>query len=333
MKYLVTGAAGFVGSHLVEAMLNKGLETISVDDLSGGFKSNLFKKSRFFSCDLRNKSKIEAIFKKNKPDVVFHLAADATEGRSQFTPVECTERNYLATLNTLSAGIRNGMRRFVFASSMAVYGKQKPPFEESMPTQPEDIYGISKAASEKAIEVLSKVHNFEYIIFRPHNVYGPRQNMSDPYRNVIAIFMNRFLGNQHVYIYGDGKQTRAYSYIDDMIPAIISLGLKPQKSGQIFNLGADKDHSINELYNTLIKVTGFNPGKKYLLPRPQEVKYAFSSQEKAKRMLAFKDKTSLEQGLSKMWQWAKERGVQKQKYIDIALPTESLPKTWKNRLF
>lgn len=331
MKCLVTGAAGFVGSHLVEYLLKQKVETISVDDLSTGFEENLFPTSNFFLCDLRNKSRVESVFKKCRPDVVFHFAADATEGRSQFTPVGCSEKNYIATLNTISSGIRNGMKKFVFASSMAVYGQQKPPFREEMAPQPEDIYGVSKAAAENAIKILAKVHNFHYTIFRPHNVYGPRQNMADPYRNVIAIFMNRFLKRKWVYIYGDGRQRRSYSYIDDIIPSVASFGLETQKSGQIFNLGADRDYSINQLFMHLVKIAGFNPGKRYLSARPQEVKNAFCSQTKAKRLLDYQDKTSLDQGLVKMWDWAKKLGPSKPKYIRLELATKLLPLTWKNR--
>ena len=201
MKILVTGAAGFMGSHLVDALLDLGHEVYSLDDLSGGYMENVNPKSHFVQIDLREREKVEEFINETKPQIIFHLAADATEGRSQFTPINCTQRNYMAYLNLLVPAIRNKVEKVILTSSMSVYGSQKPPFKETMDRKPEDIYGISKASMERATEILSHVHDFKYVLIRPHNVYGPKQNMADPYRNVIAIFINCLLNNKHFYIY------------------------------------------------------------------------------------------------------------------------------------
>ena len=331
-RVLVTGGAGFIGSHLVDYLVKKGNVVTSVDDLSGGYRENINKNGSFIKLDLRDLKKTKLAVLKARPDIIYHLAADATEGRSQFTPIECTGRNYQSTLNLLVSAINSKVKRFIFTSSMAVYGAQKAPFNEAMPTRPEDIYGISKASSEKAVEILSKVHGMEYVIIRPHNVYGPRQNMADPYRNVIAIFMNRILQGKAIYIYGDGEQKRAFSYVSDMIPAIAETGFIRSANGEIFNLGSDTPFTINNLVKTLSEVSGKKIAIEHIKSRPQEVKLAYCKHDKAKRILKFSDKTKLSQGLLEMWKWALDRGSQTPKYMDMEIISSQTPTTWKKHL-
>lgn len=220
MKILVTGSAGFIGSHLVDFLLAGKHRVYGVDDLSGGYRQNVNPKNTFYKLDLRNNNKTINLIKKIQPQLVFHLAADATEGRSQFTPLSSTERNYLASLNVLIASIKANVQRVVMTSSVSVYGDQKPPFDENMKPRPVDIYAVAKTAMEEATKILADVYGFEYTIVRPHNVYGPRQNLADPYRNVIAIFINCLLQNKRFYIYGDGQAKRSFSYIDDVTPIL-----------------------------------------------------------------------------------------------------------------
>ncbi len=340
-RILVTGSAGFMGSHLVDYLLDKGFKVYGVDDLSGGYLRNVNKKSHFTKLDLRDKNKVKNYIDKIKPDLIYHLAADATEGRSQFTPLGCTERNYLAYLNLLTPAIRNGMKKMVLTSSMAVYGAQKPPFHESLNRKPEDLYAISKTAMEEATEVLSDVHNFEYTIVRPHNVYGERQNIGDPYRNVAGIFINRLLAGKPFYVYGDGKQKRSFSYIKDCTEPLAKAGLLKNTNKEIINLGPGPETAvtINKLANVVLKEffdsnKTINDMKPKRLPsRPREVKNAFSSCSKAKKLLGFKDKTSLGKGIRSMIKWARKMGHQKPKYLDeIELPTKNMPKTWKKKL-
>jgi len=337
---LVTGAAGFMGSHLVDELVKRGFEKVfALDDLSGGYIDNTNPDSKFIQLDLRKKKEVEEYINKIKPQLVYHLAADATEGRSQFTPISCTERNYLAYLYLLIPAIKNGLKKIVVTSSMSVYGSQKPPFKESMLRLPDDIYVTSKASMERATEILSEVHNFKYVIIRPHNVYGPGQNLADPYRNVVAIFINRLLQNKNFYIYGDGSQKRAFSYIDDVNPYILKSAFEEKAEGEIFNIGPTEEYTINELSDVVLK-NFFPDGNipKHLEPnyvsiRPLEVIDAWCSVEKAKKLLGYKTTTSLNEGVKKMIEWAKQKGPIEFKYLDnLEITNESTPSTWVKKL-
>ena len=338
-KILVTGGAGFMGSHLVDGLIAMGHDVYSVDDLSGGYKDNINKNCHFYKLDLRSQTLVEKYIKQVKPTLVYHLAADATEGRSQFTPLSSTQRNYLAYLNVLIPSIKYGLEKIVFTSSMSVYGSQIPPFSETMDRKPDDIYGISKASSERATEILSQVYGFKYVIFRPHNVYGPRQNLADPYRNVIGIFINCLLKNKNFYIYGDGNQKRAFSYVDDVIPYILNAGFLKQAEGEIFNIGPTEAYTINEL-STIILETFYNhkkiPSKmlpKYVSLRPVEVQNAWCTVDKAEQILNYKTTVQLPVGVKRMIEWAKQVGSKQFKYLDnLELIHAKTPKTWTKRL-
>ena len=341
MKILVTGAAGFMGSHLVDFLIEKeGHEVFAVDDLSGGYEDNVSPKAHFTKLDLRDRKKVEKYISQVKPELLYYLAADASEGRSQFTPLSSTERNYLAYMNTLVPCIKYGLKKVVVTSSMSVYGAQKPPFYEDMPKKPEDIYGIAKSAMEDATEVLAKVHDFDYVIVRPHNVYGPKQNLADPYRNVIAIFINCLLNNKRFYIYGDGNQKRAFTYIDDFTPYFLRSGFLDTCNGEVVNIGPKEEHSINKLSDIVLKVFFPNGNipkhlkPQYLPPRPQEVMEAYCTNDKATKLLGYKTSVTLEEGVIKMIEWAKAKGPQKFKYLKngVELPTKDLPQTWSKKL-
>src|SRR5581483_1915091 len=237
-KILITGGAGFIGSHLADRFINDNYNISVIDDLSGGFNRNLNKKTEFYECDLMDQKRTDEIISKIKPEIVYHLAANAAENKAQFSPIDITTRNFNTFINTFVSSLRNGMKRIIVTSSIAVYGALQTPFKENDKPEPEDLYGISKLMMEESLKVLSRVHGFEYIITRPHNVYGPRQNMTDPYRNVVAIFMNSLLKGEPYYIYGDGNQRRCFSYIDDVIDALYKCSFE-NVSGMTFNVGAD----------------------------------------------------------------------------------------------
>src|SRR3989338_8844610 len=298
-KILVTGSAGFIGSHIYDILFGMGHEVYGIDDLSGGFLRNVSQKNFFTKLDLRDRAKVAVYIEKLKPEIIFHLAADATEGRSQFTPFSAIDRNILAYTNLLVPAIKHGLKKMILTSSMSVYGAQQTPFNEDMIPQPEDIYGIAKTAMEQKTRVMGKVYDFKYVIIRPHNVYGPRQNLSDPYRNVVGIFINRLLHGKNFYIYGDGKQKRAFSHIDDVAPAMIKAGFNKNTEGLAVNIGSSSPVTLNYLANIIL--SSFFPGgtvpnrfkPTYLSARPQEVKYAYCSHKIAEKFLDFQPKTDL----------------------------------------
>lgn len=335
-KILVTGSLGFMGSHLVDYLHNQGHTVRGIDNLSTGFGSNTNPNAPTFKCDLVTEPELVAgIIEGFKPDIVYHLAAWAHEGLSQFSPNKITQNNHNATLNVLIPAIRAGMKRFVFTSSMSVYGEQTPPFNEEMDRKPVDIYGVSKAASEASIEILSKVHGFEYSILRPHNVYGERQNISDPYRNVVGIFIRRAMQAEPVIIYGDGEQTRAFSYIGDVTPAIARAGFEPKAVGTAINIGPTEEYSINELAKKLSKLFPAL-SVEHVADRPLEVKHAYCTNDKAIDILGYQTNTSIEQGLSNMVDWAmalqQKSGIAEPKYLDeLELVNESTPETWTKK--
>lgn len=327
-RILVTGGAGFIGSHLVDRLITAKHKVSIIDDLSGGFLRNINPKSKFYKVDLRNIKLAARIIGKIKPEIVYHLAANASENKSHFSPIDISSRNWNTFINTLVPALKNGMKRFVFTSSIAVYGALQTPFKESDKPEPEDLYGINKLAIEHSLKTLSQVHNFEYVITRPHNVYGPRQNMSDPYRNVVTIFMNALLKKQPYYIYGDGRQKRCFSYIEDVANAIFKCGFG-DFHGMIFNIGADKNYSVNELSALIQQISGISVTPIYLKDRPGEVKVAVSNHNKAKKYLNYKDSVSLYEGLLQTWKYARELGFQKATLSEVELDSPLLPKNWQ----
>lgn len=327
-KILITGAAGFMGSHLFNYLKTKGHNVWGVDNYSIG----RYKDAKIIKCDVLNKKRLESIFRKVKPTVVFALHAWAHEGLSQFSPLKITENNYIGTLNVITSSIRNHVRRVIFTSSMSVYGDQKPPFNEKMPTKPVDIYGVSKEATERALEILCGVHGMEYVILRPHNVYGPGQIMHDPYRNVVAIFINQILKGKEIYIYGDGNQRRSFSYIDDITP-YIAKAMDGRLNKQIINIGPTEEYTINQLVDCLEKAFGRSVKRKYLSDRPAEVKNAWCSNYKATKLLGYHTATPFQEGINKMVAWAKTVGPQRPVYLrDIELNGGKVPITWRKKL-
>ena len=334
MRVLVTGSAGFMGSHLVDALIDQGHTVYGLDNLSGGYMDNVSEKAKknFYKCDLRRKDVTTFVMRIARPQVVYHLAAWAHEGLSQFTPSLIIENNINASMNLLVATIKQKVKRFVFTSSMAVYGDQKVPFAETMNRKPADVYGVTKAGFETMLEVMAEVHGFEHVIIRPHNVYGPRQNLADPYRNVVAIFMNRLLKDKPYFIYGDGEQRRSFSYIGDVTKAILEAGFR-DIDGEIINVGPLKDYSINDLSDILLEISGKDIKPAHVADRPAEVKHAYCTHDKAIKLLEYEDTTSFKKGLETMWEWAKTKGPQKPKYLPyLELTNENTPKTWTEKM-
>lgn len=335
-RILVTGAAGFMGSHIVRALIKEGYSEIyTVDDLSGGDIENIddhikSKEIEFNKIDLSIKNKTDSFMSTIKPDTIFHLAANAREGASFFQPLNIVERNYLAYMNVLEPAIKYGLDKVILFSSMAVYGNQKPPFSEDMERLPVDIYGINKSSMEHTTELLSDIHDFRYTILRPHNVFGPNQSLRDPYRNVIGIFMNRIMRKEPLYIYGDGEQKRALSYIDDSLPCYIEC-LKDKTDGEIINIGGKQPITVNKLAELVCKYTNVSYHTypiKHLPDRPNEVKFAYSTWEKSADLLGYDEKIGIEEGISRMAKWAKEKGPQEWSEERLTLWNNKAPSIW-----
>lgn len=325
-RVLVTGGAGFIGSHLVDKLVGEN-QVFVIDDLSGGNRRNLNPKAEFYKQDLRGVSAVKKLIEKLRPQVIYHLAANAAEIQAQYSPIEITSRNYGAFINTVVPAISVGFERLVFFSSIAVYGHIKTPFSEKDPLKPSDLYGVSKLAIEQTIEILSKVHGFEYLILRPHNVYGPRQNTSDPFRNVIAIFMNCLLKGDPYFIYGDGQQLRSFTYIDDLIEAILKCE-KMNISNKVLNIGSDESITINKLSDLIQKVTGINIDPLHLPERQQEIKEVIADHSLSRELFSYKDRVSLEEGLEITWRYIKALGHKNFKFKKLEIPTEKVPANW-----
>jgi len=305
MNVLITGVAGLLGSRLADWLIENNKATVyGIDDLSGGFIENINPKINFYKINLvTNSEKLEYIFKEHNFDYIFHFAAYAAEGLSPFIRQYNYENNLIATTKLINLSIKYNIKRFIFTSTMEVYGNGEVPFKETQQQAPIDPYGIAKYACEMDLRVAGEQHGLDWCIFRPHNVYGAKQNIWDKYRNVLGIWMYQHLNGMPLSIYGDGEQTRAFSYIDDCVPYFWLGAIDDLSSKQIFNIGGDDHISINNACNLLLDVIG--SGNKIHLEQRHEVKHAWATHDKIKSILNFKSTTPLQEGLSKMWEWAK----------------------------
>ena len=327
MKILITGGAGFIGSHLADEFLKKGEEVVILDDLSGGFVENIPKEAKFIEGSTTDRKLVEWLFKKEKFDYVYHLAAYAAEGLSHFIRNFNYENNVLGTVNITNECIKNKVKCLAYFSSMAVYGSEQVPFKETTMPAPEDPYGISKYAMELDIKASHEMFGLNYIIFRPHNVYGERQNIGDRYRNVIGIFINKALKGQPFTIFGDGEQQRAFSYISDVAPFIADAVYREDLYGETFNVGADEPYSVNQLACIVSKEFGIEMITEEL-PERYEVRNAFCDHTKIKEVFAYKAKVSLEEGVHKMSEWARKIGAKKTEQLGKIEIFEKLPQVW-----
>tara|TARA_Y100000590_G_scaffold367563_1_gene427705 strand:- start:373 stop:1374 length:1002 start_codon:yes stop_codon:yes gene_type:complete len=331
MKILITGVAGFLGSHLSEKLANSNHEVIGVDNMIGGYSDNIPKNIDFHNFDCCDLKKMNKIMK--NVDVVYHCAATAHEGLSVFSPYEIGKNNFLASSSVFSAAISNKVKRIIFCSSMARYGMQKTPFREDMSTKPVDPYGISKVASEELLKNLCDLNKIEWVIAVPHNIIGPRQKYDDPYRNVVSIMLNRILQNQAPIIYGDGEQKRCFSYIDDCLSCLLPMLDQKNLNRQIINIGPDEEFvTINEISKICSNITGSNLSPIYKKDRPREVKHASCTADKARKLLNYKTKTKLKTGISKTYDYIKKRGTKPfNYYIDIEIKNDLTPETWTKK--
>ena len=330
-KVLVTGVAGFLGSHLAEKLVDLGHKVVGIDNMLGGYDDNVPNNIDFHKIDCCDFQSVNSIMK--GINVVYHCAATAHEGLSVFSPYEITKNNYLASVSIFSAAVNEKVERIIFCSSMARYGNQSTPFTEDMKTLPVDPYAISKVASEEVLKNLCNLNNIEWVIAVPHNIIGPRQKYDDPFRNVVSIMINRMMQGKAPIIYGDGEQTRCFSYIDDCLSCLIPMLDQKNLNKETINIGPDEEFvTINKIAQICSNLTGVNLDPIYKKDRPQEVKHAICSADKARDLLNYKTTVSLDDGIKRTYDYIKERGIRPFDYnINIEINNELTPTTWTKK--
>jgi len=324
---LVTGGAGFIGAHVTNELIKLGHKVVVLDDLSGGYLENVNNEAVFVEGSVTDDKLVEEIFDKYNFDYVYHLAAYAAEGLSHFIKRFNYTNNLIGSINLINESVKHKIKCFVFTSSIAVYGAGQLPMTEELTPMPEDPYGIAKYAVEQDLKVTKEMFDLDFVIFRPHNVYGEYQNIADKYRNVLGIFMNQLLQEKPLTIFGDGMQTRAFSYIGDVAPYIAKSVEINEAYNHVFNIGADEEYTVKELAETIMKVMETKQELK-LLPARNEVVNAYSDHSKAKNIFGISESTSLNDGVTKMVEWVKKHGAKetpKFKNIEIL---ENLPSIW-----
>lgn len=328
----VTGVAGFLGSHLADAFLEKDMRVVGNDTLQTGDRDNVPDGVQFHPVDCLHLSEMDDLLA--DVDLVYHTAALPYEGLSVFSPGEITESVFGATTTVLTAAANNDVERFVYCSSMARYGSNQVPFTEDMEPQPQDPYGISKVAAERMTRLLGEVFGFEWVIAVPHNIIGPRQRYDDPFRNVAAIFINRMLRGEQPIIYGDGEQRRCFSFVQDDVRALEKLGVRSNVTGEVVNIGPDEEFvTINELAETIADILDFDLDPIYVEDRPQEVKYANCSADKARRLIDYETTYGLREGLEEMIEWIREHGPKPFDYhFEPEITSEEMPVVWREQL-
>jgi len=335
MKVFITGIAGFLGSHLADAFLARGDQVSGIDNLLGGYSDNVPRGANWAIGDCNDLWQLKAALR--GVDVVYHCAATAHEGLSNFSPCENLRNGYAACASVFAAACAAGVRRIVYCTSMARYGKGEhpPPFTEDMRPAPEDPYGIGKYAAELLLENLATTHGIEWTIAVPHNIYGPRQAYTDPYRNVLSIFANLMLQGRQPFIYGDGTQERCFSFITDDVEPLVRMATEDMVKSLVVNIGPDEGVvRVIDAARLVANVLGVNFDPIFKPARPREVKFAHCSADRARRLLGYEAKVPLEDGVWQTVEWIRKRGPQPFQY-HLALEIEStkVPETWKERLF
>jgi len=327
-RALVTGAAGFIGSHVVDGCLELGMDVVATDDLSGGFRENVSEEARWVEGDLRDSDFVRSLWDDGRYDYVYHLGAYAAEGLSHFIRAFNYRTNLEASVHLINQAVLSEAERFVFTSSIAVYGAGQVPMAEDQMPRPEDPYGISKYAVELDLAAAHEMFGLDYTVFRPHNVYGERQNIADRYRNVIGIFMNNVIQGKPMPVFGDGLQSRAFSHIVDVAPIIARSPLVEASRNEVYNIGADQPYTIMELADEIARAFDVEPVVEHL-PARNEVVHAFSDHSKVRNAFDPPEPLGLREGIERMAAWVREHGarepVEFRGEIEVA---RNLPPSW-----
>ncbi len=316
-----------MGSHVADYLLHMDHDVVVLDDLSGGFRANVPIGATFVEGSITNHELIDQLFDRHSFDYVYHLAAYAAEGLSHFIKRFNYNNNLLGSVNLINASINHEVKCFVFTSSIAVYGAGQSPMSESMTPVPEDSYGISKLAVEQELRVSHEMFGLDHVIFRPHNVYGERQNIGDRYRNVVGIFMNQLLRGEKMTIFGDGLQERAFTHINDVAPIIAQCVEFPDARNEVFNVGADTPHTVNDLATLVSESMGMHCDVAHL-PERNEVKIAYSDHSKAEKAFGKREKKSLRDGVTAMASWVQKHGARESNVFEGIEIQKNMPPSW-----
>ncbi len=330
----ISGVAGFLGSHLADLFLAKGCRVSGADNLIGGYLDNVPKGVEFYNIDLLDRDSLFSLLK--GVDIVYHCACTAYEGLSVFSPSLVTENTVQISVNLMVASIKNRVKKFIHCSSMARYGAVTTDcYTEDMECKPEDPYGIAKLSTELLLRNLAETHNIDLVIAVPHNIIGPRQKYDDPYRNVASIMINLMLQGRQPIIYGDGKQTRCFSDIDDVTWCLARMADDDCLSGEVFNVGPDeRPVTVLELAEILGELLSFPLQPQFVDARPREVKHALCSSGKIRERFGYRTTIDLEHSLLKLIDYVRQRGVRSFSYhLDLEILSELTPRTWSHRLF
>lgn len=316
-----------MGSHVADRLLRAGHDVVVLDDLSGGFRENVPNGATFVEGSVLDYSLVDNLFARHSFDYVYHLAAYAAEGLSHFIKRFNYNNNLIGSVNLINASVNCGVKCFVFTSSIAVYGAGQSPMSEGMTPVPEDSYGIAKLAVEQELRVTHEMFGLDYIVFRPHNVYGERQNIGDRYRNVVGIFMNQLLQGKPMTIFGDGTQERAFTHIDDVAPIIAHSVEESRAKNEVFNIGADVPHTVNYLAQVVADAMELKCEVLHL-PERNEVKIAYSDHSKAERVFGTKQKKTLVNGVKAMAEWVRKHGSRESSTFEGIEIQRNMPESW-----
>jgi len=331
-RVVITGVAGFLGSHLADKFLSEGWEVAGVDNFIGGYQDNIPQGVEFYERDLTDLDLDESFW---KSDLIVHSAALAYEGLSVFSPSLISKNIIQSSVNIATIAVKQGVKRVVYLSSMARYGDRNGEiFEESFECNPQDPYGIAKLSSENLIRNILDTHGIDWTVIVPHNIIGARQKYDDPFRNVASIFINRMLQGKQPIIYGSGSQMRCFSFVGDVVEPLYQATQRESALGQVINVGPDKGTvTIKQLAQIIAEKLDFDLDPIYMPGRPQEVPIALCSADKARELLGYEAQTSLSNGLDELIEYISDRGAKDFDYhLPIEIRNERLPATWSDRL-
>jgi UDP-glucose 4-epimerase len=307
-----------------------GHEVVVLDDLSGGSRDNVSPRAAFVEGSMLDHELVARLFAEHPFDYVYHLAAYAAEGLSHFIKRFNYENNLIGSVNLINASVNAGtVKCFVFTSSIAVYGENQLPMTEDLVPMPEDPYGIAKLAVELDLKESFTLFGLPYIVFRPHNVYGERQNIGDRYRNVVGIFMNQIMRGEELTVFGDGSQTRAFSHVSEVAPVIARAVTREAAYGETFNIGADRPYPVNELVEVVKKTMKSEVGVRYL-PARKEVVHAYASHDKVRRHFGdLVTSVPLEVGVERMARWVESHGSRESRRFTHIEVGKNMPACWE----